>query len=350
MTFERRRARWLGATVVVVLAYVAVVAVVPADYVMSLAPGPTFNTIGKARGAPLIEISGRPTFPTAGTLDMTTVSERGGPFGGMYVSRVLLGWIDPQIRVLPTEALYPSDVPADQIAQANQADFLGSQTNAVGAALHHLGIPVVTRVLVNSVLPDGPAAERLQPGDVIVSIDGTPIRTSEQVGTAVRAHQPGEQVRFVVERDGTRHDVEVTAGQSPQHAGEAYVGITVQAADTAPFDIEFTLDDVGGPSAGLMFSLGIVDKLTPGFLNGGKDVAGTGTITPDGIVGPIGGIQQKMYGAAGAGATLFLAPRENCQDVRGNVPTGLTVAAVGTLDEAVVAMDRFAAGQPVPAC
>ena len=102
----------------------------------------------------------------------------------------------------------------------------------------------------------------------------------------------------------------------------------------APFELDITLDGVGGPSAGLIFSLGIVDKLTPGALIDGRVVAGTGTIDPEGNVGPIGGIQQKLVGAKRAGATLFIAPQDNCDDVEGNVPDGLTVVPVSTLGEA----------------
>lgn len=348
MRHELRRTRWLGAAGAVVLGFVAVVALLPVPYV-ALSPGPTFNTIGEVGGTPLITISGEQTYPTAGTLDMTTVSERGGPFGSMYVSRVLAGWMDPTVRVVPTEALFPSDVPAEQVEQENRADFVDSQSSAVAAALHHLDIPVQERVVVSSVSAGSPADGVLEPGDVVLSVDGTDVTTPDQVGTAVRARAPGDEIVVGIERDGDKRTVTVVAGASPT-TGDAYLGVTVGTTYQAPFEVDFTLDDVGGPSAGMMFSLGIVDMLTPGYLNGGREVAGTGTIDPDGAVGPIGGIQQKLVGARDSGSTLFLAPRSNCDEVVGHVPDGLTVAAVATLDEAVDALDDYVAGRAVPAC
>jgi PDZ domain-containing protein len=122
---------------------------------------------------------------------------------------------------------------------------------------------------------------------------------------------------------------------------------------TFPFDVEISLEKVGGPSAGLMFSLGIIDTVTPGDLTGGKHIAGTGTISPDGLVGPIGGIEQKLQGARAGGATLFLAPAANCQEVAGRIPDGLQVVRVETLAEARDAVERAGNGQDtsgLPAC
>lgn len=349
MSFEARRARWLGAAGAVLLCYLAVVALVPVPYVV-LSPGPTFNTIGEVDGVPLIAITGHTTYPTSGHLQMTTVSERGGPFGALYVSRALQYWRDPAVRVLPTEALYPEGESTAEVEQQNQADFVDSQGVAVAAALRHLDIPVEEKAVVSSVADGTPADGELQPGDVIVSVDGTTVARPEQVGPLVREHAPGDVVTLVVTRDGKRATVHVTATESPTQPGQAYLGISVGGTYVPPFDIEFSLDQVGGPSAGLMFSLGIVDKLTPGQLTGGAFVAGTGTIDPDGAVGPIGGIAQKLVGARDAGATLFLAPVSNCDEVSGHVPDGLTVAAVSTMDDALAALDEYEAGRPVTGC
>lgn len=349
MSFEARRSRWLGVTGALLLCFLAVVALVPVQYVV-LSPGPTFNTIGEVDGVPLIKITGHRTYPTSGNLQMTTVSERGGPFGGLYVSRALQYWADPTVRVLPTEALYPEGESTEQVEQQNQEDFVDSQDVAVAAALRHLDIPVVEQAVVSSVADGTPAEGALQPGDVIVSVDGTAVTRPEEVGPLVRARAPGDVITMVVIRGGKRTTVPVKAADSPTKPGQAYLGIAVGAAYTAPFDIDFTLDQVGGPSAGLMFSLGIVDKLTPGPLTGGRFVAGTGTIAPDGAVGPIGGIAQKLLGARAAGATLFLAPASNCDEVTGHVPDGLTVAAVSTMDDALAALREYEAGRPVTGC
>nr|WP_277814844.1 S16 family serine protease [Galbitalea soli] len=123
------------------------------------------------------------------------------------------------------------------------------------------------------------------------------------------------------------------------------LGIAVGTSYTFPVPIKIQLQDVGGPSAGMMFALGIIDKLTPGELNGGKRVAGTGTIDSAGTVGAIGGIRQKMYGAARAGARYFLAPRSNCDEVVGHIPSGLHVYSVATLDDSLTALKAISSGK-----
>jgi len=129
------------------------------------------------------------------------------------------------------------------------------------------------------------------------------------------------------------------------------LGIEIGESYRAEFPITVNLEGVGGPSGGLMLSLGIVDKLTPGELNGGHKVAGTGTIDPDGKVGAIGGIGQKMAGARNSGAEFFLAPADNCDDVlASHIPSGLTVAKVSTLTDAVAALEAYSAGKPAVGC
>ncbi len=349
MSFELRRTRWLGATGSILLGFVAVVALVPAQFV-ELSPGPTFNTIGEVDGKALIQISGHRTYPTSGHLDMTTVSERGGPYGPMYVARVLQSWFDPHVRVLPTDALYPDDVPAEQIEQESRVDFVDSQGDAVAAALRHLDIPVAEKVVVAAVSSGAPADGKLEVGDLITSVDGAVVTSAKQVGDDVRRRAPGDRVALVVTRDGKQVHVEVVAGAAPDDPSKAFLGISTGTTYVPPFGVDFTLEDVGGPSAGMMFALGIVDKLTPGEINGGRFVAGTGTIGADGKVGPIGGIAQKLAGARGAGATFFLAPASNCDEVTGHVPDGLTVAPVSTLDQAVSALADYTAGRPAPTC
>jgi PDZ domain-containing protein len=132
---------------------------------------------------------------------------------------------------------------------------------------------------------------------------------------------------------------------TPQEVqGTPLLGVGVSVDYEFPFDVTLRLDKVGGPSAGMMFALGIIDKTTPGELNGGETVAGTGTITASGTVGAIGGIRQKLYGARDAGASVFLAPASNCDEVVGHVPSGLDVYAVATLDDAVTALETVADG------
>ena len=336
---SRRTATVVTAAVLLVV-FTAVATWMTVPYV-SLSPGPVFNTIGSYDGTALIKISGTKTYPVSGSLDMTTVSERGGPYGGMNLVTALRGWINPDVAVVPREALYPDQVNPDQVQQENAAAFSSSQSAAVAAALNYLKIPVTTKVLVDEVDDKGPSDGKLAVDDVIVSVDGTAVTQAAQVGKAVRAKPIGSRIEFVVVRDKARKVVTVTSEAAPTDPTRPYVGITTKEEYVGPFDITFGLEDVGGPSAGTMFALGIIDKLTPGKLNNGRDVAGTGTIDPAGNVGPIGGIQQKLVAAREAGAGLFLAPAENCGDVVGHIPDGLTVAKIDTLSTAVDAVTRW---------
>jgi PDZ domain-containing protein len=133
--------------------------------------------------------------------------------------------------------------------------------------------------------------------------------------------------------------------------GQAVVGVGVAETYTGfPFRVKVNVGDIGGPSAGLMFALAIIDKLTPQNLAGGRFIAGTGEISVSGTVSPIGGIQQKMAGARAAGATVFLTPAGNCPDTAGAVPAGLRLMKVSTLAGAVAGLKALAAGRPVPSC
>ena len=224
----------------------------------------------------------------------------------------------------------------------------GVQTCAL-PILKELGIPVERFVVVDATEKGAPADGRLLAGDRIVSVDGTPVRETDEVAAQVRKHRPGEQVEFVVERSGERRTEKIGTITGPD--GGPLVGVRMRGEVKFPFQVDITVGDVGGPSAGLMFSLAIYDKLTPGALTGGLSVAGTGTITADGKVGAIGGIQQKMIGAREHGATIFLTPAENCQAAREAVPDGLRLVKVETLRGAIQALDALRTGKgTVPGC
>jgi Lon-like protease len=344
---RRTTALIVSATSLVVLLVVALL--LPVPYVR-ISPGPTFNTIGEHDGTPLIEISGTETFPTTGNLDMVTIQELGGPRGGLTLFQALAGWVNQDDAILPRELLYPDDVSGDQVREENAAAFSTSQSDATAAALNYLERPVEEQTVVTSVVAGSPADGKLDGGDAIVAVDGTSVTEPAQVGELVRAKPIGATVRFDVERDGTPTSVDVVSVANPEDAERPYVGIAVGTLYSAPFDLEFTLEDVGGPSAGTMFALGIVDKLTPGDLAGGRHIAGTGTISPEGAVGPIGGIRQKLAAAADADAELFLMPKVHCEEAAGYTPEALTVVPVSTLTEAVDAIEAWKANRPLPSC
>jgi Lon-like protease len=322
---------------------------VPMPY-MVLSPGPAVNVLGTLDGKPVIAVSGAPTYPTDGRMDLTTVSESGGPYGRVSVTHVVGGWLDPSVAVVPTAVLYPSSETAQQVEQENTADMLQSQDDAVIAALRHLGLPVTLTVTVESVTAGGPSDGHLKAGDRILSVDGTPVGTSTEVRAAVAKKKPGQTVTFVVDRAGSTVTVPVVAGSAPNDPTRAMVGFLPRDGYTSPVVVKVDVEDVGGPSAGLMLTLGIVDKLTPGQENGGAHVAGTGTIDVDGKVGPIGGIRQKLAGARSAGATVFLVPADNCAEALLQVPDGLRLVKVTNVDDALSGMAAAVAGKAAPTC
>lgn len=317
---------------------------------VKLAPGPTFNVIGQHEGADVIQITGTETFPVTGTLDMTTVLETGGPRGGLTFIDALASWLDPSDAVVPRELIFPEDETGEEVQRRQSISFSTSQSDAIAAAMAYLDRPTTQAIVVQAVFGDSPADGTLELKDEILAVDGTEITAAGQVAEIIRAQPPGTAFTFTIERDGEVQDVTVTSEPNPEDASVPYIGIAVGTLYQAEFPITFTLEDVGGPSAGLMFATGIVDKLTPEDLVAGTYVAGTGTIAPDGSVGPIGGIRQKLAGARAQGASLFLMPVEHCSEAADHMPDGLTVVPVETLTEGIDAIRSYRAGEPVAAC
>ena len=324
-------------------------AVLPVPYVVE-SPGPTFNTLGTENTKPVISISGRETFPAKGNLDLTTVYVDGGPNGPVSVFEAFSAWLDGSKAVYPEELIFPTGVTKEESQQESAVAMATSQENAVAAALKGLDIRYGQKLEVAD-LSDGSASEgKLQKGDVFTSINGKPVTSLEVIQDELAAGQ-GKPAAVVVNRDGRQVTETVTPAKSP--SGRYILGVLLQYRFTFPFDVKISLDKVGGPSAGMMFALGIMDTLTPGDLTGGKHIAGTGTISPDGVVGPIGGIAVKMDGARADGATMFLAPAANCAEVVGHIPDGLQVVKVENLDEAKSAVELAARGADtsgLPAC
>ena len=320
-----------------------------------MSPGPTVNTLGAAGGEPVLQISGRKIFPTTGHLNMTTVRVTGADYK-MNLVEAVYGWLAHDNVVVPHDTLYPGGKTEEQSTQENAEEFTQSQESAKVAALQQLKIPVKTRVVVSAVLKDTPAENRLHAGDVIRAVDGTAVKEPADVAKLVVKHKPGQNVVFTIvpakdaaaaekagkEPSGTEK-VTITTVKADKD-NRAIVGIQAGTDHTFPFGIDINLADVGGPSAGLMFALGIVDKLTPGNLTGGKFVAGTGTIDDKGKVGPIGGIEMKLVGARNAGAEYFLTPSENCAAAASDIPKGLTLVKVNTIDDAAKSLEKIRSG------
>jgi PDZ domain-containing protein len=325
----------------------------PVPYVV-LSPGPTCNTLTTCPGETeqIIQVLGRPTRQTSGNLNLTTVSYS---TSRLTVFDALRAWVAGDEAVVPRSALFPPGTTTQQVNTQNSNDFSASQEDAVVAAACELGYKKAFGVL--SVLSKGPSAGILRAGDVLKQVAGKPADTYPRLKAILGAETPGTSVRVVIVRNtsptaGATHTVTVKLGAPPKGATGASMGITVPPTPEclAPYEVNLGLNDqIGGPSAGMMFALGIIDKVSEN-LTKGRFIAGTGTISPDGAVGPIGGIQLKMIAAQRAGATLFLAPAGNCKDVAGAIPSGLQVVKVSTLHGAIQALRASAKGRPVPHC
>jgi PDZ domain-containing protein len=347
-----RRGLTLVVVSVLILVLGAVGSLMPVPYV-ALNPGPTTNTLGATsdKKTPLIEIQGHPVYDDGGHLNFTTVSYQGGPAQPLGLLTALRCWLNSSTSVVPQEAIFPKDESAQKVEQENTQQMRSSQQDAVAAALKELKVPVTTVTSIASVTKGLPADGRLRPGDKIISIDGTKAADMGGVTTVMKTHKPGDTVKLVIDRGSKQQPVEIKTVAAPGDPKRAVMGVILQDDYTFPFTVKISVGDVGGPSAGLMFSLGIYDKLTPGSLTAGKFIAGTGTITPDGKVGPIGGIQQKLIGARNAGATVFFTPADNCKDAVATAPKGLRLVRADTLDGAIKSLDTLRTGQgSLPAC
>ena len=346
---KRTWALLIGSALIVVALALGSLIKVP---VAILRPGPATNTLGQIDGKPVISIDGATTYPTQGQLLFTTVSLSGGP---QYpVSAIEWAWTkltDRDAQFYPESAFFQEGVTADQVQQESTAEMTGSQEIAQTVALRAAGFTVGEKIEVAAVSSDAPSGKVFHVGDILVTLNGKTMNRVEDPIDALQDVKPGAAVPVTVERDGRTVSFEATTGARPDN-GKAYLGIVPNPKYTFPVKVTVNAGDVGGPSAGTMFSLAIYDKLTSGSLTGGKYIAGTGTISEDGSVGPIGGVRQKMIGASNAGATFFLAPASDCDEVVGHVPSGLTVVKIATFDEAKSDVQKIGAGQSqgLPTC
>lgn len=345
-----RRSSVMSVAGLVAAVLIAVLTVLPAQFAIG-GPGQTFDTLGvDADGAPLLEIEGAETFPASGALWITTVGVIDASATSFTMGRVLAGWMSPQEYVVPSEAVFGAPAEEDAVAEQAQTDWITSQESATVAALEALGQPVPATIRVAEVMDESDAVGLLEPDDVIIAVDGMPVETYDDMADIMASKAPGDDVTLSVVRDGAEQDV--TFGLLDDGAGNAIMAIWVDPIFDIPVDVTVHIDKVGGPSAGLMFSLAIMDLLTPQDELAGQKVAGTGTIDVTGAVGAIGGIRMKMFGAVDSGAEFFLAPSDNCPEVVGNIPAGLRVVSVDTLDDAYEAIEGIGAGQTsnLPSC
>lgn len=318
------------------------------------APGPVIDTLGTIDDEPLISVEGTTTYPTSGELQLTTVTTAGGPGFPVDAGGVLRGWFSTSMVVAPVEFFFDPGQSREEIDQTSTQQMVTSQQNATVAALTELGYDVPATLTIVGSQPGSGADGVVQDGDLITGIDGgsgvVEVVTFADLSDVLLATPPGSTVDLVVERDGESVALPILTGDDGQ--GGSILGVFLDGDFDYPVDVNIAIENVGGSSAGTMFALGIIDMLTPGEMTGGEVIAGTGTVSLGGVVGPIGGIQQKMAGARSAGAGYFIAPLVHCPEIVGHVPEGLQVVTVSTLSEARDAVEAIGADDAadLPSC
>lgn len=307
-------------------------------------PGPVVDTLGDVEGTPVIEIEA-PEYTlddTSGELSMTTVSIR----TEMTLAQALGRWLFTDDQLVPIEQIFPPNQSPEEVEESNRNAFIMSESAATTAAMNHLDVEVESVVV--EVMDNAPAEGVVEAEDVLTHVDGQPVNNPSHVQEVIRSNDPGAEVELRFQRAGNEHTETVTLGEAED--GSAQLGVLLIAEPVEDIEVTYNLQDIGGPSAGMMFALAVIDKLSEGELNGGHKVAGTGTISADGTVGSIGGISHKVTAAAEEGSELFLAPSGNCAEALQGNAQDMVIAQVDTLDDAVQAMEDFAAGNEVNVC
>ena len=347
---RHRLRRVLAAGTFILVVAVAIAAfTVPINVVIE-APGPTWNVLdnGSSSDQDVLKVKGTETYPTEGALRMTTVSVSGCPGYPVTTADLIAAWFSSDRRIVDRNEVCPQDQTAEQVEETGKAQMTASQDSAVIAALIETGMATAMRLTVTEVTEQQDSTE-VQVDDVLETIapeggETTTITSFSQLRELMSTIAEGTRVTLGVRRGEQQVSAALTTIAPQEGTSGSLLGLSLKISVDSPVEASFGLSDVGGPSAGMMFALGLVDKITPGALTGSKDIAGTGTINMDGQVGPIGGIQQKIAGAHGAGSKFFLAPASNCDEVKGHEPEGMQVFAVSTLHEAVTATEAIASG------
>jgi PDZ domain-containing protein len=323
-----------------IIGLVFLVGLAPVPYVQ-MEPGPTFNTLGNDdQGKPVIVVTGATETKSVGQLRFVTI----GAQSHLTLLQALVGWWNDEDAVVPRELIYGNETD-QQVEQRSAEDFQNSQSAAETAAEIALGYPI--KVTVKEVAAGTPADGKLKAGDVITAVNGTKIDSAERLLSVIRSNPAGTQLSIEITRGGATETVTLA---SYDDNGTPRVGFSPDATPTAPFKFDVPIENIGGPSAGLMLTLGMIDKIDQLDLTGGKIIAGTGTIDALGNVGPIGGIPQKLVSAKAAGATYFLTPKDNCAEALSNQKPGMRLVEVSSLSDALAALSAIRSGSQPPTC
>ncbi|WP_153504985.1 YlbL family protein [Cumulibacter manganitolerans] len=335
-----RRAQTLLSGTVVLAILVWLLALIRVPYV-AWVPGPTVNTLGSYEGKPVIVVDGKTPNQTDGHLNLTTV----GVVDDITIIQAITGWFSSDTAIVPREVVYPPTKSRDQIDQANRADYVQSESSAIQAAMNYLGYP--KKIIV--VQP--PKDAQIAAGDALEKVDGTAVATTDELAAVMAEIAPGTTITVDYLHDGQPVSTQLTTQPPPKGRSGSVMGMTVNVRGYGGFSVSFSQNDIGGPSAGLMLTLGIIDLVGPSPIVGGEFIAGTGTIDSGGKVGPIGGIRFKLMKATEVGAKLFLTPAENCAEAMTDPPAGAPVLAkVEKLQDAIDAIAGFRAGKKIATC
>jgi PDZ domain-containing protein len=329
---DARRNRWrlLFVTGLIVALFLRLAYTVELPY-YRIAPGSAVDT------ALLVTVAEDRDHRPEGQVLLTTVS-----LGKVTLLEAVEGWLDPGVDVVKERLIAPPGVDEDELRERNLADMEESKNKAIGVAFEALGFDAVSgegaEVVV--VVPGTPAHGALSVGDTIVAVDGQPVTVDYEAVRLLGARAPGEAAVLAVDPGdgGAQREITVVLTEHPDEAGRGFLGVSLSTKDVRfdfPFEVELRSERIGGPSAGLAFTLEIIDVLTEGELTGGRRVATTGTIELDGSVGAVGGVAQKTLAVKRSGVDLFLVPSGELERARRFAGDDLRVEAVDTLDDAL---------------
>ena len=335
-------------TKIAVTALVLASLFLPSPFVI-LSPGNPQNILGSA-----ITITGTKSYPTTGKLSVTSVMVT-DPDSYITGFDVLYGWFDKNRAVLPRVEVYPEGESAADSMKNGAEEMSGSQTNATAAALNYLGYKSTSKLVITEVNDQTNANKLLYKSDIVLSVDDKKFESASEIMRYLDQKKPGDLVSIKVLRS-EREIITKQIKLSARDDGSAFIGVNIQQNFNFPFQVKIQLAETGGPSGGLVFALGVVEKLTPADLIRGRNIAGTGTITADGQVGPIGGIAEKIIGAKKDGVKIFLAPIENCTDIKNKdqltnsgSKNDMKIVPVATLTEAISVLN-LPADTTYPSC
>lgn len=347
---DRRRGsvrRWLPTAAIAMAVGLLVAGLVVRLPYYVLSPGSSRPT------EDLISVSGAPTFDDAGRVDFLTVASR-----QVTPLEMVASWINPSQEIRSEKEMLGRLTPSEN-RTLDLRMMASSKDAAQYQALKRLGYDIGEHgagAVIATVVADGPAHGLLVPGDVVVAVDGRPISFSDELITAVGVSTPGasmvfDVVPFDTQAEGARpaRRVDVVLGSRPSEPSKGYLGVSTFTRDLSfdfPVDVSIDSGSVGGPSAGLAFTLGILDVLTPGSISGGLPIATTGTMSLDGTVGPVGGVHQKVVAARRSGVRLMLVPASEIDEAR-RFAGDLRIEPVNSLDDALAVLATIGGGDAV---